>query len=152
MDAVLNTLAPPSAGLAIHCADIPAGVPADDEAPATTALRIAGAMLAQRPTWVTFFREVLGVEGIVRKLHPTPAELSAFYGTDAYLELQGMLAKLRAADGVDDDDGGIECQRVITLRIPKSLHTSLRVDAADRRTSMNQLCITRLLKLTERAS
>jgi predicted HicB family RNase H-like nuclease len=40
-----------------------------------------------------------------------------------------------------------EPQRVITLRIPKSLHESLKEDAHNARTSMNQLCITRLLGL-----
>jgi len=40
--------------------------------------RIATEMFEQQPDWVTFFREVLGVEGLVRKLFASPAELAAF--------------------------------------------------------------------------
>jgi predicted HicB family RNase H-like nuclease len=92
---------------------------------------------------VTFFREVLGVDGLIRKLFPSADDLAAFEKTDEYAEIQNMLAKLRERNGAAADDK--EPTRVITVRLPKSLHESLRAEAHDRKTSMNQLCISKLL-------
>ena len=36
--------------------------------------RIADEIFRQRPSWVTFFREVLGVDGIVRQVYGTPGD------------------------------------------------------------------------------
>src|SRR6187200_92776 len=43
-----------------------------------TAQRIANEMFHQQPDWITFFREVLGVDGLLRKLFASPEELPAF--------------------------------------------------------------------------
>src|SRR5690606_19322003 len=97
--------------------------------------------------WVTFFREVLGVNGIVRRTYTTPDELAQFEQTQEYAEIQRMLAKLR--DNGPDDVEDKEPTRVITVRLPKSLHEALRSEAHDRRTSMNKLCISKLLQMIE---
>lgn len=112
-----------------------------------TAQRIAAEMFQQQPDWITFFREVLGVDGLVRKLFSTPEELAAFEKTEEYAEINLMLAKLRERSGAGAD--GKEPTRVITVRLPKSLHESLRAEAHDRKTSMNQLCISKLLQVIE---
>jgi predicted HicB family RNase H-like nuclease len=109
--------------------------------------RIAGEMFSQTPDWITFFREVLGVDGLVRKLFASPEELAAFEKTPEYAEIQLMLARLRERSGAQAD--GKEPTRVITVRLPKSLHESLRTEAHDRQTSMNQLCISKLLQVIE---
>jgi len=113
----------------------------------TTAQRIAGEMFAHQPDWVAFFREVLGVDGLIRRLFPTPEELAEFEKTAEYAEIQQMLARLRERSGAGLD--GKEPTRVITVRLPKSLHESLRAEAHDRKTSMNQLCISKLLQVIE---
>jgi predicted HicB family RNase H-like nuclease len=112
-----------------------------------TAQRIAGEMFNQQPDWVTFFREVLGVDGLVRKLFSTPEELAAFEKTEEYTEIQAMVAKLRERS--DNQAEGKEPTRVITVRLPKSLHESLRAEAHERKTSMNQLCISKLLQVID---
>jgi predicted HicB family RNase H-like nuclease len=112
-----------------------------------TARRIAAEMFQHQPDWVAFFREVLGVDGLLRKLFVTPEEFAAFEKTDEYAEIQQMLAKLREKSGSGAD--GKEPTRVITVRLPKSLHESLRAEAHDRKTSMNQLCISKLLQMIE---
>ena len=38
--------------------------------------RVAAELFRQDPDWVTFFREVLGVEGVVRRVFTSPAELA----------------------------------------------------------------------------
>ena len=48
-----------------------------------TAQRIANEMFHQQPDWITFFREVLGVDGLLRKLFASPEELAAFEKTAA---------------------------------------------------------------------
>jgi predicted HicB family RNase H-like nuclease len=110
-------------------------------------LSIARQLEAQEPGWITFFREVFGVEGLVRRLFPAAAELEAFQQGDTYRELLKILGRLRAKK--PHDESRVECQRVITLRIPKSLHLSLLREAYELNTSMNQLSITRLLKLDD---
>jgi predicted HicB family RNase H-like nuclease len=112
-----------------------------------TAQRIAAEMFSHQPDWVTFFREVLGVDGLVRRLFSKPEDLVAFEKTDEYAEIQQMLAKLREVTGSQAD--GKEPTRVITVRLPKSLHESLRAEAHDRKTSMNQLCISKLLQVID---
>src|SRR5690349_6704646 len=111
--------------------------------------RIAHELYSQTPDWVTFFREVLGLEGIVKQAYPSVEEQAEFERTREYQEIQQMLAKLRerssAAPVVDD----LEPTRVITVRLPKSLHEALRAEAHERRTSMNKLCISKLLQVVD---
>ncbi len=107
------------------------------------AFRIANELFRQNPDWVTFFREILGVDGVVRRLFPDQRNLSAFEQTDEYNEIQQMLARLRQRrDGQADNQ---EPTRVITVRLPHSLHQSLQREASERNTSMNKLCISKLL-------
>jgi predicted HicB family RNase H-like nuclease len=110
--------------------------------------RIADEIYRQRPSWVTFFREVLGVDGIVRQVYNTPEALSQFEQAPEYQRIQQMLAKLRENDS-DLPGGPREPTRVITVRLPKSLHESLRAEAHDRHTSMNKLCISKLLQVVD---
>jgi len=108
-----------------------------------TAFQIASELFALKPDWVTFFREVLGVSGVIRRLFPTPEELSQFEESNEYSEIQEMIKELR--DKGADIKTEQEITRVITVRLPQSLHQALREEAKSRRTSINQLCIGKLL-------
>ena len=110
--------------------------------------RVASELYRQTPDWVTFFREVLGLDGIIRQVYQEPTALSAFEQTDEYVQIQQMLAKLREREG-DSTGGPREPTRVITVRLPKSLHESLRAEAHERHTSMNKLCISKLLQVVD---
>lgn len=109
------------------------------------AARAAHQLFGQDPDWVTFFREIMGVDGIVRRLYPTAAALAEFEQTPEYAEIQQLLAKLRCGS----KPAGKEPTRVITVRLPKSLHETLRAEAHDHRTSINQLCISKLLQVVD---
>jgi predicted HicB family RNase H-like nuclease len=109
--------------------------------------RVAGEIFRQNPDWVTFFREVLGVDGVVRRQFTNPDEMDAFEQSTEYIEIQQMVAKLRERSKHQTESN--EPTRVITVRLPKSLHESLRAEAHHRRTSMNQLCISKLLQLID---
>jgi predicted HicB family RNase H-like nuclease len=107
-------------------------------------IRVAQSLFHQNPDWVTFFREVLGLGGIVRQMYPTAEALTEFEKTTQYGEIQQMLAKLRVEGPPVPEDK--EPTRVITVRLPKSLHEFLQVEAHEKCTSMNQLCISKLVQ------
>jgi predicted HicB family RNase H-like nuclease len=108
--------------------------------------RVASDLYHQGPDWVTFFREVLGVDGIIRKTYADAASLAQFEQGEDYRQIQQMLAKLRERNGASQPAAG-EPTRVITVRLPKSLHESLRFEAHEKHTSMNKLCISKLLQI-----
>lgn len=108
-------------------------------------LEFAETRYRQNPDWVTFFREVLGVDGAARKSFPTFDELTAFEQSEQFDRIQKLLVKLREKRPSADTES--EPTRVITVRLPKSMHESLRTEAHDLRTSMNKLCISKLLQV-----
>jgi predicted HicB family RNase H-like nuclease len=110
-------------------------------------LNVAQELCSQDPDWVMFFREILGIEGAVRKAFATPAEMAEFERSHEYAQIQGMLARLRERGRGKPSQP--EPTRVITVRLPKSLHDSLRAEAHERRTSMNRLCIAKLLQVVD---
>ena len=112
-----------------------------------TALRIASERFSKASDWVTFFREILGVDGVIRRTFANADELEAFERRDEYIQIQQMLAKLRERKEAQNEEG--EPTRVITVRLPKSLHESLRHEAHSRQTSMNKLCISKLLQMID---
>ena len=111
-------------------------------------LHIAQNLFGKGPDWVTFYREIFGLNGLVRHTFPTRDMLNDFEQSEAYRDIQQMLTRLREK-GPQDIDLKEEPTRVITVRIPKSLHETLRVEAHDHRTSMNKLCISKLLQYVD---
>ncbi|MEQ8848627.1 hypothetical protein [Botrimarina sp.] len=110
-------------------------------------LQVAERLYQQSPDWVTFFREVMGIDGIVRRTFPNFDDLTEFERSPEFAQIQKMLVKLRESKATADSDS--EPTRVITVRLPKSMHEYLRTEAHDLRTSMNKLCISKLLQMIE---
>lgn len=100
-----------------------------------------------KPDWVTFYREILGLHGVVRHCFPTREEIETFEQSDAYQDILQMLAQLRQQGSAPAEDS--EPTRVITVRLPKSMHETLRIEAFEHRTSMNKLCISKLLQYVD---
>ena len=99
------------------------------------------------PDWVTFYREVLGVDGVIDQLFETFNQRCEFEKSEEFSKIQQMLARLRERSrGQKQPD---EPTRVITVRLPQSLHESLRHEAHNHKTSMNKLCISKLLQVVE---
>lgn len=111
-------------------------------------LAAAEEIFRQDPDWATFFRKVVGMDGIVRKTFTSASELANFEQTSEYAEIQRMQAKLRERTSAAPAPQ-LEPTRVITVRLPKSLHESLRAEAHEMRTSMNKLCISKLLQIVD---
>ncbi len=99
------------------------------------------------PDWVTFYREIFGLQGLLRHMFPSREALAAFEQTEAYQEILQMLTKLRQQGPIGPDPE--EPTRVITVRLPKSLHEALREEAHEHRISMNKLCVSKLLQFID---
>ena len=111
-----------------------------------TVFAVALAFFNTSPDWVTFFREVLGMDGVVRKAFSEPKALAEFELTEEYAEIQQMLAKLREQANIFPPK---EPTRVITIRIPQSLHDALTSEAYEFQTSVNKLCISKLMQIID---
>jgi predicted HicB family RNase H-like nuclease len=109
--------------------------------------RHAETLFSQSPDWATFYRETLGSQGIVRQVFANRETLAEFEKTDAYQQIQQMLTQLRKAGPLPSEE--FEPTRVITVRLPKSLHEALRDEAHEHRTSMNKLCISKLMQIID---
>ena len=118
----------------------------------TTAQRLHTA----KADWIVFYREILGLRGMIRRHFPTLDEMARFEQTESYREIQRMLADLRRRNPAKKDPAGDELAqalgeetKVITVRIPQSLHDALKIEAYEHRTSVNKLCISKLLQFVD---
>ena len=107
-------------------------------------LQVAKQLYLEKPDWVTFFRETLGVNGAARSVFPIQAEYVQFEQSNEFSEIQTMVANLRTKKNSASKN---EPTRVITVRLPESLHEALKAEASDHNTSMNKLCISKLLQV-----
>ena len=114
-----------------------------DQKPAEV-LRLAQDAFTKTDNWVVFFCEMMGVDGVVRKLFPTADEMRAFEQSQSFAELQEMVAAVRSQDTSKGDSA--EPERMITIRLPKSLHDVLKCEADETNLSINKLCISKLLQ------
>ncbi len=110
-------------------------------------LRLAQEAFAKTGSWVVFYREMLGIDGVVRKLYRDPSEMRFFEDSSEFAELQEMVAAMRSQDSSKGD--ATEPERMITIRLPKSLHDALRIEADEMNLSINKLCISKLLQRIE---
>lgn len=123
---------------------LPRGI---DPHAAQAVLEVAERLHAMEPEWVVFFREVLGVDGIVRRTFSDPEALIRFECSPEYARIREMLEQLRTKQR--DLPASREIQRVVTVRMPRSLHETLKVEAEQMRVSINTLCISKLMKLID---
>ena len=117
------------------------------EARGRKVLAQARELFQTNPDWAIFFRDILGTGGLARQMFARPDELQQFEQSAEYRELHQMVGRLRARQTETPDDR--EPTHMITVRIPKSLHDWLRMEAKERNTSMNRLCIAKLLQVMD---
>lgn len=114
---------------------------------ATTILEVVERLYAMDPEWVVFFREVLGVDGIVRRTFRDSQSLVRFECSPEYARIREMLDDLRSRQKERPSER--ETLRVVTVRMPRTLHETLRAEAEQLRVSINSLCISKLIKLLD---
>lgn len=94
-------------------------------------------------SWIYFYREILGVDGIARRLFRNVDELRFWETSTEFFEVQEMLTALRSNDPQKGE--AAEPQRMITVRLPTSVHETLKAEAEEHQTSMNKLCLSKLM-------
>lgn len=110
-------------------------------------LQVAERLHGMNPEWVVYFREVLGVDGVVRRTFRESEELVRFECSPHYARIREMLDDLRNRQQAIP--AGRETQRVVTVRMPRTLHESLKAEAESMEVSINTLCISKLLKILD---
>jgi predicted HicB family RNase H-like nuclease len=103
-------------------------------------------LFATKPDWMKFYREVMGLHGLIRRIFPNFEAKTEFEQTETFREIQRMLAELRKKTPPKTI---AEETRVITVRIPQSMHEALRIEALERHTTMNKLCISKLVQFVD---
>ncbi len=111
------------------------------------AFDLANDLFGNAPTWVCFYRELMGGEGLIPQLFPSNEDFGNFLRCDQYYQIQMMLTALRSRDLPENDPN--DPQRMITVRLPKSLHEALCDEAIRLGISVNRLCISRMLQLLD---
>ena len=110
-------------------------------------LEVAERLFAADPEWIIFFREIMGLDGIVRRTFQSPDSLMRFECSAEYARIREMLDALRQKQ--HEKTPVREVQRVVTVRMPMSLHETLKAEAQEMNVSINKLCISKLLKLLD---
>ncbi len=111
------------------------------------AFDVANDLFANAPTWVCFYRELMGGSGLINVLFADFTDYGAFLRTEQYHQIQMMLTALRSRDLPENDPN--DPQRMITVRLPKSLHEAMCDEAGRLNISVNRLCISRMLQLLD---
>ena len=112
------------------------------------AMHMALELARQVSDWETFFRGMMGSGGVIEQLFPVREERLTFMQMPEYLEIQRIMARLRETLSKRSKPDR-EITRVITVRLPESLHSALMLEANDLNTSMNKLCISKLLQVID---
>lgn len=117
------------------------------EARCQQAFDLANDLFGNAPTWVCFYRAFLGGSGMIHSILTDNDEFGRFLRTDQYHQIQLMLTALRSRDLPENDPN--DPQRMITVRLPKSLHEAMCDEAGRLNISVNRLCISRMLQLLD---
>lgn len=94
------------------------------------------------PTWAAFYREVIGKEGVIWCLFPDTDARVEYEASTHYGQILEMLTALRSRDLPENDP--TEPQRMVTIRMPKSLYDVLCDESNQLKISVNKLCISRI--------
>lgn len=119
----------------------------DFDARCQQAFDVANDLFGNAPTWVCFYRELMGGDGLIPQLFPSDEDFGNFLRCEQYYQVQMMLTGLRSRDLPENDPN--DPQRMITVRLPKSLHEALCDEALRMGISVNRLCISRMLQLLD---
>lgn len=111
------------------------------------AFDVANDLFGNAPTWVCFYRELMGGDGFIPQLFSSHEDFGNFLRCEQYYQIQMMLTALRSRDLPENDPN--DPQRMITVRLPKSLHEALCDEAVRLGISVNRLCISRMLQLLD---
>lgn len=95
-------------------------------------------------SWTEFSNKVFAQDdGLVAKAFPKMTERRAFYDMPEYEALNQMLLSLIKRFGVQQNAAPKKSGKFV-VRVPKTLHASLEIEAKDEGVSLNQLALSKL--------
>lgn len=109
---------------------------------------VAERLFAKKLDWVDFFNKVMGAQGTLVAAFPNKEQQAEFLATREYAAIQQMIAKLRENED-EKKKKPKKTTRMITVRLPADLHAALQAEADRYQTSVNKLCISKLLQLID---
>jgi hypothetical protein len=114
------------------------------EARAKEALTLARRLKRQKKNWLEVQKALYGVGGKCARLFPTQEERTAYAKTDEFRQITELLNQLPdppAQEKVSTLEG---VSGNLHVRLPRSLHAALRVEAEAENISLNQLIVAKL--------
>ncbi|EMB19081.1 hypothetical protein [Rhodopirellula europaea] len=107
-------------------------------------LKLAAEAFAQTGSWVVFYREIMGCDGVVWKLFPEAPQRRHFESSPEFAELLEIMTSIRSQD--NSKTSLHEPERMITVRLPRSMHSTAVKEASELGLSINSYCLTKLLQ------
>ena len=106
-------------------------------------LEEAHSLAASAKSWTAFSNSVFGQEGsLVARAFPRMTERQAFYDSEEYERCNDLLLALMKQYGVEQC--ATQKSGKFVVRLPKTLHASLEVEASQEGVSLNQLALSKL--------
>lgn len=128
---------------------------AEQRAAKIARINSAGDKLFNRvPTchWMEFYSAIFGIHGIIRReLGPM---LLQSHKTDLVrvceqLRILRELTKHQPFEPTTPAQQDDATERVITVRLPRAVHAALHKESREREMSLNQLCVSKLIRLMD---
>ncbi len=139
---VLPTTLEAAGGESLQLSPIEADLPIERRG--SQVLRLAEEAFAMTGSWVVFYRTMLAPGGIVDQIFDTKEARRYFETTVEFAELLEMVTAIRSQD--DSGNNAHEPSRVITVRMPRSMHEATIREAEELELSINAYCLTKLLQ------
>jgi hypothetical protein len=95
--------------------------------------------------WIELHNAVFGIGGKATELFPTEAERTAFCKTDECKQVYEVFNQLPHPPGKRYEELLGTANGAISVRLPRSVHAALLVEAEAEGVSLNQLCLSKLL-------
>ncbi len=95
-------------------------------------------------TWADLSNALFDPEsGLIAKAYPTRAEREQFVQTDEYRAIRQLIEEARQRTGLVAGATPSKSGKML-VRLPKSLHAALDIEAAEEGVSLNQLVVAKL--------
>jgi hypothetical protein len=114
-------------------------------AKARQVLEFAEQRAKEVPDWMELSNALFSVDGKATVLFPTEAERTAFSKTQEYKRILALMNTLPSPPVKEVIDLTGSANGAISVRLPRSVHAALLVEARAEGVSLNQLCVAKLV-------
>lgn len=110
---------------------------------ANQVLNVAKRLSGKTKSWIDFSNQIFNQhDGAIAKAFPNQEERRAFYATEQYGEINNMQLRLMKEHGLTNDVATKSGKFMV--RVPKTLHSVLKIEADREGVSLNQLAVAKL--------